>query len=86
MVILYRGNLFLRPGDKVTPIKDGIVLNGKNTAITLYHKAPYNAEVWNLIRVTSACPGDNPLKSPSQACPDECYIETCPYSQVRHNG
>lgn len=82
MVILYKGCLYLKPGDEISTAVDGIIVNGHHTAITLYYTAPYNSEVWNLIRDISACPGNKLVKVPLQPCPDKCNINICPYGLV----
>ena len=82
MIIVYKGNLYLKPGDKVTPA-DGkyIVINGRYREITLFNTMTYHPQMWELVKNISTCPGNNLVNVPLQACPDVCFIE-CPYGQV----
>ena len=50
MIIWYQSTIFLPPGSIFTPVKSGIILKDKEYPITIYNIAPFNKDLWSLLK------------------------------------
>ncbi|MEZ2593259.1 hypothetical protein ACBP59_08050 [Escherichia coli] len=72
-VNLGRNDLLIR-----TFLKSGIILKDKEYPITIYHIAPFNKDLWSLLKSSQECPpGES--KITNKCLHNSCIIKICPY-------
>jgi len=79
LIIWYESDIYLVPGDRIHPSKDGIFINGTFNPITIYNVSPYNDTLWNEIKSKMTCPFN---KDPqAEGCPYSvhCNARKCPH-------
>ncbi|EFA7376135.1 TPA: anti-adapter protein IraM [Klebsiella pneumoniae] len=56
LIIWYESDIYLLPGDRIHPTKNGVFINGTFSLITLYNISPYNEKLWEEIKEMTSCP------------------------------
>ncbi|EEV6101151.1 anti-adapter protein IraM [Escherichia coli] len=78
MIIWYQSTIFLPPGGIFTPVKSGIILKDKEYPITIYNIAPFNKDLWSLLKSSQECPpGESEITN--KCLHKSCIIKICPY-------
>ena len=58
--------------------KDKIKIKDKEYPITIYHIAPFNKDLWSLLKSSQECPpGES--KITNKCLHNSCIIKICPY-------
>ncbi|HIA8873516.1 anti-adapter protein IraM [Escherichia coli] len=78
MIIWYQSTIFLPPGSIFTPVKSGIILKDKEYPITIYNIAPFNKDLWSLLKSSQECPPEE-SKITNKCLHNSCIIKICPY-------
>lgn len=56
LIIWYESDVYLYPGDRIYPTKNGVFINGVFKPISIYNISPYNEMLWSEIKNKMACP------------------------------
>ncbi len=50
LIIWYESDVYLYPGDRIYPTKNGVFINGVFKPISIYNISPYNEMLWSEIK------------------------------------
>ncbi|HDX4396353.1 TPA: anti-adapter protein IraM [Enterobacter bugandensis] len=78
LIIWYESDIYLLPGDRLYPTKNGVFINGTFSPITIYNISPYNESLWEEIKRKMACPYN---KGVAEGCSysTHCNARKCPH-------
>lgn len=79
LIIWYESDIYLLPGDRIHPSKEGVFINGIFTHITLYNVSPYNDTLWEEIKNKMACPFNKNLETDTCSYSIHCNARKCPH-------
>jgi len=82
LIIWYESDVFLYPGDRIYPTKNGIFINGTYSPISLYNVSPYNETLWSEIKDKMACPFNKNLEEDICSYALHCNARKCPHGFV----
>ena len=82
LIIWYESDVYLCPGDRIYPTKNGIFINGIFSPISLYNVSPYNEMLWNEIKSKMACPFNKNQDEDICSYSVHCNARKCPHGFV----
>lgn len=79
LIIWYESDIYLVPGDRIHPTKNGVFINGTYSPITLYNVSPYSEALWNEIKNKMTCPFNKERETGSCSYSAYCNARKCPH-------
>ncbi|WLI77447.1 anti-adapter protein iraM [Kosakonia sp. H02] len=79
LIIWYRGDYFLRPGDLLLTDLKGIIIEGRMRDFKVIHTMPYFPTIWNTLKKSCRCPGNDNISLRECNNQEGCLFELCPY-------
>jgi len=79
LIIWYKANGFLFPGDELITSDLGLFINGRSEALTLCNISPFSATFWQTVFRQSRCPGNAEIKPGRCDFGGVCHVKNCPY-------
>ncbi|HAS1785380.1 TPA: anti-adapter protein IraM [Enterobacter cloacae] len=79
LIIWYESDIYLVPGDRIHPTKNGIFINGEFSPISLYNVSPYREALWNEIKNKMPCPFNKDNETEDCAYSIHCNARKCPH-------
>lgn len=77
MIVWYRSGIFLPSGSIFKLVNSGIIFKGKEYPVTIYNVAPFNKDLWSLIKNSQECPTESIKKN--KCLHNNCTMQICPH-------
>ncbi|MCE2004292.1 anti-adapter protein IraM [Enterobacter asburiae] len=79
VIIWYESDIYLVPGDRIHPTKNGVFINGTFSPITLYNVSPFSEALWDEITGKMACPYNKKFEAGNCSYSLHCNVRKCPH-------
>ncbi|ARA25219.1 anti-adapter protein IraM [Enterobacter hormaechei] len=79
LIIWYESDVYLYPGDRIYPTKNGVFINGVFKPISIYNISPYNEMLWSEIKNKMACPYNRNQHEEICTYAVHCNARKCPH-------
>ena len=79
VILWYRSDYYLRPGNILQTDSKGIILDGRIQDFRVIHTMPYFPTIWRTLKNSCECPGNDNVSLRSCDKQRKCLFELCPY-------
>lgn len=82
LIIWYESDVYLYPGDIITPTQSGVIINGRFQRLTLYNVSPYRKNFWLELEDKMSCPYNKHPSAGTCHYSHQCRAKKCPHGFV----